>query len=485
VIPQVLLAIALLAPDRCVDLVAIADVHGHVAELSRLAGVLAPVRSRGPSLLLDAGDGLQGTLAARLSRGEAVVAAFGALGVDASAVGNHDFDYGTEALRVCAAEAPYPFLSANLRDRETGRLPEWKNLRARKLFRIPGGPVVGVFGLSAEDTPALTMPTNVAGLAFGSESEEAVRQAKALRAEGAEIVVGLAHVGGWCKDLGDPDDLSSCEPGRALFALARALPPGLVDAILGGHTHGFVNHRVNGVALVQAGSRAEAAGWLTLCVGSAPRFHPLLWAARDGQARDAAAEARVAAAVAPFVEAADALSHRPAGADLPWPLPRDPTGPSALGSSVARALRSALAADFGLVNSGCLRADLARGGLTVGALYEALPFEDRLAAVSLPGSALEELLRALAARTGGFPQLSGLRFDGRRARTCDGAPLDPKKTYTLGTNEFLALGGDGTREVLSRLPPVAVRMRDDLRQREVFLEWLRSAPRERPPDVCP
>jgi len=484
VLPQVVLALALAAPARCVDVFALADVHGQVAKLARLAAVLAPVRSAGPSLLLDAGDGLQGTLSAELSRGEAVVAGFGALGVDAAAIGNHDFDYGAQTLRERAAGAPYPFLAANLRDRATGRLPAWKNLGASKVFRLPGGLRVGVFGLSAEATPALTMPGNVQGLAFESEVGEAVRQAKALRAEGADLVVGIAHVGGWCTDLGDPDDLSSCDSKRELFLLARALPPGLVDAILGGHTHGFVNHRVNGVALVQAGSQAEAAGWLTLCAGAPARFHPPLRMASDGNSGDAPADARVAAAVAPFLAAADEAQRRPLGVELPWPLIRDPRQPSSFGSSVARALRDALRADFGLVNSGCLRADLAPGGLTFGKLYEALPFEDHLATVALSGAALADLLRALAARAGGFPQLSGLRFDGAAARTCDGAPLDPSRTYRLATNEFLAVGGDGTRPVLSSLPPDAVRMRDDLRQRDVFLDWLRSAPRERP-GVCP
>jgi len=482
---QALLALALAGPGRCVEVVAMADVHGHAGDLAALAPAVRLVRARGPSLLLDAGDGLQGTVEASLSRGRVVVAAFAAMGVDAAALGNHDFDYGLAALRERAAEAPYPLLAANLRDRSTGRRPDWANLQESRLFRLPGGPVVGVFGIAAEDTPSLTMPRNVEGLTFSPEAAESIRAARDLRTRGAEVVIGLVHAGGHCRDLGDPDDVSSCDSGAALFRLARALPPGLVDALLGGHTHGFVNHRVNGIALVQAGARAESAGWLTLCAGEPARFHPPLRRGDSGKGGDSPADALVAAAVAPDLEAAEAARRRPLGIRLPRPLTRDPARESTLGAAAAQAVRAALRTDFALVNGGGLRTDLPSGELTFGQLYEAFPFDDELAAVTVTGAQLLDILRALASGNKGFPQLAGLAFDGRGAWTCRGTPLDPARTYLLGTNEFLATGGDGTRRVIERLPAGAVRMREDLRFRDVFADWLRSAPLERPLSACP
>ncbi|HVP66363.1 MAG TPA: 5'-nucleotidase C-terminal domain-containing protein [Anaeromyxobacteraceae bacterium] len=484
-LPHATLLLALVAAERCVEVLSLADVHGHAAELPRLAARMSPIRAGGPSLLFDAGDSLQGTLAARLSEGEAVVAALGAMGVDAAAIGNHDFDYGAAALRRRMATASYPFLAANLRDASTGELPAWKNLYPSRLLRPPGGPVVGVFGLSARDTPSLTMPRNVEGLAFLPEAEAAARQAAALRREGAEVVVGVVHLGGYCTDLGDPDDLSSCEAGRDLFRLARSLPPGLVDALLGGHTHGFVNHRVNGVALVQAGSRAEAAGWVTLCTGRPARFHPPIRAAGDGKGGGAPEDARVASAVEPFLAAARSSLREPLGVSLPWPLARDSRGPSPFGVAVAQAVREALRTDFALINGGSLRTDLAPGALTLGQVYEALPFEDSLAVVRVRGAALVELLRALEGAEKGFPQLAGLRFDGGEARTCDGAPLDLNRTYAVGTNEFIASGGDGTQSVLARLPPGSLTMRKDLHQRDAFVAWLRRVHGSEPPAACP
>lgn len=474
------LALALAAPaSRCVEVAAISDLHGRVADLPLLAARVAEVRARGPTLVLDAGDGLQGTIEAGLSRGEAVVAGYAALRLDAAAVGNHDFDYGAEALRALVAGAPYPFLAANVWDRATGRRLAWTNLRPRRLFRPAGGPAVGVFGVSGEDTPWTTLPDNVAGLEFGGTAREAERQARRLREEGADIVVGVAHVGGWCTAFGDPDDLSGCDPKRPLFRLARRLPPGLVDAVVGGHSHGLVNHRVNGVALVQAGSRAEVLGWLTLCAGQPARFHPFL------HPGPGAPDSGVAAAVAPFVAAARAERERPVGVRLQRPLTRSRAGVSPFGAAVAQGMRAALETDFAVVNASSLRLDLPAGELTYGQLYEAFPFDEGLAVIELRPQELAALLRALSRDDRGFPQTAGLRWDGAQVRTCAGEPLRPDRGYRVGTTQFVASGGAGARQVLRGLPPGRVAVRKDLQPRAALLDWLRKAPPGRLAEPCP
>ncbi len=481
------LALLLAAPGaRCVEIAAISDLHGRVAEMPVLAAHVAAIRARGPALVLDAGDGLQGTIEALASKGEAIVAGYGAMGLDAAAVGNHDFDEGQAVLRSRIAGASYPFLAANVQVRASGKPLGWKNLLAGRLFRPPGGPAVGVFGLSGEDTPYVTMPRNVAGLAFTSASRASVWQAARLRAAGAEIVVAVAHVGGRCGDVSDPDDLSSCDAGSDLFRLARALPPGTVDLVVGGHTHSLVNHRVNGTALIQAGARAEFLGWVTLCAGEPARFHALIRVApRNGDGPTAEPDARVAAAVAPFLAMARAERERPVGVRLEAPLTRDRHAVSAFGAAAAASLREALKTDFALMNAGALRVDLPAGDLKYGQLYEAIPFDDDLAVIRLGKADLEDLLRLLARGDKGFPQTSGLRFDGVEVRTCGGAPLDPVRIYTLGTNEFLAAGGDGVRPVLARIGLANVKLREDLQLRDAFLDWLRTAPPGRVAAPCP
>ena len=479
------LAVPAPAPAQCVEILSLSDLHGRVSELPRIAVEIAPVRARGPSLLLDAGDSAQGTVEASLSRGDAAVAGLAALGVNAAALGNHDLDFGQEAARKHIEAAPYPTLAANLRDAKTGRMPDWKNLEASRLFRLPGGPMVGVFGLSTPSTPTQTMAANVEGLRFGTLAREAEGQARDLRARGAVLVIGLVHAGGNCRELGTPDDLSSCDPRSELFSLARALPPGLVDALVGGHTHGYLGHRVNGVALLQAGAKGEAAGWLTLCPGEPARFHLPIRRGDDKGGGAAAADPAVRAAVAPFLASADAERKRLVGVRLDHSLGRGRDRVSPLGATAAQAARSAMGAEIGLVNAGSLRASLPAGDLRYGQIYEAMPFDDGLAVVRMPGADLMAVLRALSSWRREVPQVAGIVFDGTSARTCAGLPIDPARDYTVAMNEFLATGGDGVKGVLSRLPSGSIAVRPDLRLRDAALAWLKTAPASQRGLPCP
>jgi 5'-nucleotidase len=246
--------------------------------------------------------------------------------------------------------------------------------------------------------------------------------------------------------------------------------------LVGGHTHGYVSHKVNGVALLQAGSKGESVGWLTLCAGQQARFHLPIHPG-DGKGGGAIAEdAKVRAAVAPALAAADAERMRPVGVRLDRPLGRGRDRVSPLGATAAQAARSAMGAEVGLVNAGALRAALPAGELRYGQVYEAMPFDDGLAVVRMRGADLLAALSALSSFRNEAPQVAGVVFDGAATRTCAGVPIDPSRTYTVAMNEFLAEGGDGLRGVLTRLPPGARTIRGDLRLRDAAVAWLRTAP---------
>ena len=114
-----------------------------------------------------------------------------------------------------------------------------------------------------------TLPLNVGGLAMAPIASTVIAEAQRLRAAGAQVVVVGAHAGGGCARFDTPTDLTSCDGSAEIFDAARAMPPGLVDAIVAGHTHDGLAHVVNDIPIVQSYSRGDAFGRVDLEVAPA------------------------------------------------------------------------------------------------------------------------------------------------------------------------------------------------------------------------
>src|SRR5438552_10242842 len=117
------------------------------------------------TIRLDAGDEMQGTPVSNFNFGRPAIAALNAFGIDAAAIGNHEFDWTVDTLRARMAEAHYRFLAANITDSAGTARPDW----AEPFTVIErGGVRVAVIGLALPATPETTSPRNVRGLAFGA-----------------------------------------------------------------------------------------------------------------------------------------------------------------------------------------------------------------------------------------------------------------------------------------------------------------------------
>src|SRR5690242_20198306 len=176
--------------------------HGALERLPLLAGFVANVRAAraadgGGVVLVDGGDLFQGTLESNLAEGADIVRAYNQLGYTASAVGNHEFDYGPEgpevtahspaedprgALRARIREAKFPFLASNIY--QDGKRVDWQNAPASILVDI-ADVKVGIIGASTESTPFTTMPANFKGLAIAPPAQTIAGEARALRDKGA------------------------------------------------------------------------------------------------------------------------------------------------------------------------------------------------------------------------------------------------------------------------------------------------------------
>lgn len=206
-----------------------------LAQAGHLIRVLRAEMPPGACLLLDNGDALTGgllsdLLADRPAGPHPMIAAMNALGYDAAALGNHEFDRGLPALRAALAPARFPMLCANLRVREGLPLALPSVLLDRDLPGPDGARHrlrIGLLGLA----PPQSAAWNGAALAGGLEARDILDAAReeipCLRAAGADLVIALCHSG-----LGP----AAPEPGMENAALPLAALPGL-DALVLGHTH--------------------------------------------------------------------------------------------------------------------------------------------------------------------------------------------------------------------------------------------------------
>lgn len=494
------------------------DLHGRVRALPILGGYLANLRRvravDGAVVLLDGGDMFQGTLESNLGEGDVVVAAYEALGYDAVAIGNHEFDYGPlgprttplepgddprGALTARVLQADFPFLNANLIDRDTNvrldlGLPSV--LLERASIRL------GIVGVSTEDTLTTTISANVADLEVRALALAIAEEARVLRQRGAAIVIVAAHAGGACTRFDDPDDLESCDPDQEIFEVARALPEGLVNAIVAGHTHDGVAHRVNGIPIVEAYSYGVAFGRVDLTLERSSlrvvssRLHPPQYlcgnpGATPEQAFEVCAppsyeglpvepDARVAAAIAPTLERARFERERRLGPTLASRFDADHSTESALGNFFTDLMLEARDADVALINGGGLRAALPEGPLRYGALYEAFPFDNRFAVVQMRAGDLAMMLAQNLANRGSFFSIGGLRARARcdtgRLRVQllrdDGHPVADDEFLRVLTSDFLATGREGMFQVIRERSPDAIVIEDGPPIREALVEIL-------------
>ena len=431
------------APDEpslvTLSIVGTSDLHGMALPqsgrggLPLLAGYVNNLRAAraadgGAVLLVDSGDTFQGNVESNLSEGALVVDAYNAMGYTAAAIGNHDFDFGSVdsptgrqspgdlrgALKARAAQARYPFLAANLIDAATGRPVEWPNVQPSRLMDV-AGVKVGLVGVMTIAALRSTLAANVQGLQIAPLEAAVTAEASKLRAAGAEVVIVASHAGGRCDRFDAPADLSSCDSESEIFQVARSLPPGLVDVIAAGHTHGGLGHQVSGIGIIQPYSRGQSFGRVDVVFDRRTRraariqlFAPRQICAQQDpttgtcvspgavgsqaqyEGRAVTSDPAIVLAMAPALQRVRELQAIRLGVSLDVRIRRVGTVGSPLGNLMAEALRAAVpGADVAAINNASrLFADLPEGALTFGRLYDVFPFDNRIAQVSLSGAEL-------------------------------------------------------------------------------------------------
>ncbi|HET6638022.1 MAG TPA: 5'-nucleotidase C-terminal domain-containing protein [Gemmatimonadota bacterium] len=444
-----------------------------------MAAYVRPVEARypGATIHLDGGDQMQGTVISNLSGGRASIDVMNALGVDAAAIGNHEFDWSIDTLEVRMAQAEYPFLSANIFVKGTGERPEWAVPYA---WLERAGLRIAVIGATTTSTPYTTMPANVEPYEFRDIAQTVNALVPGLKAEGADLVVLVVHAGGIEEGHGGVR-------GEIADAARRITEP--LDLIVSGHTHTRLQTVVNGIPIVQAASSGAAVAVAVLTYDRAARRtvgHSLeLWTTRMA---DVVPDSAMASRVERWRAMTAELANRPI-TELAQTLIRDRRGESALGDLIADAQRAATGTEMAMTNAGGIRADLQAGPLSFRDVFAVQPFQNTLVRMTLTGEQVRQVLEA--AVTGSVGQVSGVRFSFDPTRPVGDRVLDawledtgeqiveggravsPDRIHTMTVNTFMASGGDDYGAFEDALQATNTGLIDS----DVFADYLESLPR--------
>ena len=444
------------------------DVHGALSEYAKVAALKDTYEKMGAYvLLMDAGDFIQGDPVVSISQGATAVELMNMVGYDVVTTGNHEFDYGYANLASLAGETEFPVVAANVLYKGKTAFED------HVTFTSPGGVKIGVFGLATPETATKANPAKIKDVKFLSGQSMfdcAQAQVDSLKAEGCDIIVCLGHLGIDAESAGNcSTDLLENVEG--------------IDIFIDGHSHSDLEAimkatggtgMVGDTLLTSTGTKLNNVGVVVIADdGSATMQFAIkdLIIAPDRTVGDRAA------AIQAEIDKDYGTVFAKTEVDLNGVKAEVRTGETNLGDLIADALvwgakDAGIRVDAAVTNGGGIRASIAMGDITKKDINTVLPFIDNtLSIVKLTGA---ELLEALEASTyctpetiGGFPHVSGIVFTLDTTKAFDagdlypgstyhapksvgrvtiqsvgGRAFDPKATYTIATNDFMAAGGD-------------------------------------------
>lgn len=450
------------------------DMHGHYTNgdgsmgVSSVKALKSYYQNLGARvLLIDAGDFSQGTNLVNYYKGLDAVYFMNAAGYDVASLGNHEFDFGFEALKEMVATAEFPILDANILNKETGEPYFGDNTT----FTF-GDFKVGVFGIDTPETQTKANPKNVKDVTFLSGTDLyacAQTQVDELKAEGCDYIICIGHLG--------LDEES--EGNRSVDVVANVTG---IDLFVDGHSHTKLANGFdfNGTKIVSTGNYLNNVGVVVY----------------DGKTTKASLVNDIyniggCPALDEFVESFDDVVTAAYAGTFATTLndldgsraPGVRTMETNLGDFAADAYKYTaetyaaennmdITIDGAIQNGGGIRASIEAGDISMDTLYTVFPFGNTISIVTVTGAelleAIEASCHACPEALGGFPQVSGIEFTidttvpyeqgeqypdstyyapanpGSRVTISKvgGKDFDLNATYNIAVNNFMADGGD-------------------------------------------
>ncbi len=467
------------------------DIHGHFWSNDKGEYGLAPQKTlidnirkevsvkQGSVIVLNAGDINTGVPESDMQNARPDIEGLNAIGYEAMVLGNHEFDSPLQILTLQEKWAKFPFISANVQNKRTN-----KPLVKPYVVLNKNGLKVAVVGLTTEDTAKLGNPDVTENVIFSNPIKTAGEVLKTLeKKEKADVKIALTHMG-WYLD----GKHGTNAPGDV--TMARTLPAGAFDMIIGGHTHDTVcfdekgnfiekykptmackPDYQNGTWIMQAGEWGKYVGRADFEFKDGKtklvkyELIPInlkeTIKKEDGSkeyklyANEIKADEALYTELKKYQDEGDkTLSVKVGKTKGEFNGKRESVRfvQTNLGRLIAEAQRNRVKADIGIMNSGGIRASLPEGDVTYKNILTVQPFGNMISTVELKGQELIDFLTVVALKevdTGGYPQFANISMVvDRNAKAISeikvgGKPFDMNQTYKISIPDYLTAGGDG------------------------------------------
>ncbi|MFS2225204.1 bifunctional UDP-sugar hydrolase/5'-nucleotidase UshA [Pantoea sp. B65] len=462
------------------------DEYGLAAQKTLVDSIRYDVQAHGGAvLLLSGGDINTGVPESDLQDAEPDFRGMNLIGYDAMAIGNHEFDNPLSVLHQQQKWARFPLLSANIYQKSTGK----RLFQPYALFNRMGLKIA-VIGLTTDDTAKIGNPEYFTDMEFRKPASEAKKVVEALRAkEKPDVIIAATHMGHY-----DNGKHGSNAPGDV--EMARELPAGYLDMIVGGHSQDpvcmasanvkQVNYvpgtpcapdRQNGTWIVQAHEWGKYVGRadFTFLNGKLTLQHYALLPVNlkhkvknsDGTeswvnyTQEIEKNPAMMKLLTPFQKKGEAQLNVKIGS-VNDHLEGDRSKVRFVQTNLARLILTGqmdrTKADFAVMSGGGVRDSIEKGQITYKDVLKVQPFGNTLTYVDMKGSEVAKYLAVVANKqvdSGAYAQFANVSLvadgEGVSDIKIKGEPLQMDKTYRMATLSFNATGGDGY-PVISTLP---------------------------------
>jgi 2',3'-cyclic-nucleotide 2'-phosphodiesterase/3'-nucleotidase/5'-nucleotidase len=431
-----------------IDILSITDFHGTLIKSGRNPGMAALVNeikkhkaANKNTLFVSAGDLFQGSAESNLLYGKPVVDSLKEAGMIASAIGNHEYDWGVERIPGWAKDGNFTFLGANIYDRKTKQPVSY--VKPYIMVDVAGYKVAFI-GLTTPETAYKTKPEIVKDVEFKAPLEVMPKYITEVAEQGASLIIALTH-------LGASQDKAGVITGEA--AELNVLSG--LDGIIAGHSHNIIAGKAGNVPLVMAYYNGRSIAKLSYIFAKSTRKPVYGLMAVDNlfeRLFTLADNLVVKGIIDKYMAQIQPILSEKIGVAM-VDLNHNTTKPSLMGEWVCEIMRKKTGAQISFQNGGGLRVSLPKGDLTMSSMYTLMPFDNTLVTAKLTGAQVKEAIEnGLGNPKISFGQVSGVfvvydlsRPFGDRVISMkleNGEVIDPKKLYTVVANDFMFSGGD-------------------------------------------